>query len=668
MLIGAVLLPLLGVLLLTAGAGLSARLARPTLVYGVCLAVIAVLVAVAIAVLGSGTTTEIALPLGLPWLGAHLRVDALAAFFMLVVNLGAGIVSLYALGYGRDETEPRRVLPFYPAFLAGMNLVLLAADAFTFLFAWEVMSLTSWALVLRDGRREECRDAAWLYLVMAGFGTLCLLLCFGLLAGSSGAYAFATIRQLPPTGLIAGFVFLLALLGTGSKAGLVPLHVWLPPAHAAAPSHVSALMSGVMTKVAAYGAIRILFDLLGEPGWWWGSVLMLVGGISAVLGLLYALMQTDLKRVLACSTIENLGLVFVGLGLALTYRANGLPLLAALALAAALLHALNHALFKGLLFMGAGAVLHATGERELDRLGGLIHALPVTSAVVLVGAAAISALPPLNGFVSEWLLFQAILQTPQLPEAVLRFLSPAVGALLALAAALAAACFVRAYGIVFLGRPRSDAARNAHEVDRLSLAAMIVAAALCVLIGIFPGPVIDLLGQAVAEMNSGVRLAAQGGQGWLSLVPVDAKHSSYNGLVLLLFITVSSTSVIWAVHRFANKTLRRSPAWDCGYPDPSPLTQYGAVSFAQPIRRVFASTVFGAKDTVTMPAPGDLAPATFRLAWKDPIWRGIYVPVAKAVEIVADRLNVLQYLTVRSYLTMTFGALITLLLVVAAWR
>ena len=442
-------------------------------VYGGCLAMAAALFLLSlVALLDPGAPNVLVLPLGLPWLGMHLRLDALTAFFMLVVNLGAVLVSLYALGYGKGESAPRRVLPFVPAFLAGMNLVLLADDAFTFLLSWEFMSLTSWALVLREHENPQAREGAYLYLVMASLGTASLLLCFGLLAGPGGAYDFASIRARGPADYSQPLVLLLAVLGAGSKAGLVPLHVWLPPAHAAAPSHVSALMSGVMTKVAVYAAMRLLLDLAGPPAWWWGAVLMAMGAISAVLGLLYALMQADLKRFLAYSTVENLGIIYIALGFALAFTASGLPAAAAIALSAALLHALNHTLFKSLLFMGAGAVLHATHERDMDRLGGLIHRLPVTSACFLVGAAAISALPPLNGFVSEWLLFQAVLVSPGLPEGILRFLAPAVGAMMALAAALAAACFVRAYGITFLGRPRSEAARAAHEVDRFSLAAM----------------------------------------------------------------------------------------------------------------------------------------------------------------------------------------------------
>src|SRR5260370_26598757 len=321
--------------------------------------------------------------------------------------------------------------------------------------------------------------AGYVYLVMASFGALALLLAFGLLAGPAGDYEFGAIRTAQHTPYVATLVLILMLLGAGSKAGLVPLHVWLPRAQPAAPSHVSALMSGVMTKVAIYGFVRIVFDSLSAAAWWWGALVMLLGGISAVLGLLYALMERDLKRLLAYSTVENVGIVFIGLGLALAFQANGFAPAAALALTAAFFHAFNHALFKSLLFCAAGAVLHATGERDMERLGGLIHKMPATALLFLIGAAAISALPPLNGFASEWLMFQAILASPTLPEWALKFELPAVGAMLALAAALAATCFVRAFGIVFLGRSRSVAADWAHAVDKFWLAAMIGLPALC---------------------------------------------------------------------------------------------------------------------------------------------------------------------------------------------
>ena len=637
-------------------------------IYGATLAICSIACAIAIVhlVTRPETISGTVLPLGLPWIGANFRLDALATFFLVVINLGGAAASLFGLGYGRHETAPERVLPFFPLFLAGMNLVLVAADAFTFLLSWEFMSLTSWALVMTHHREAENRRAGVIYIVMASFGTLALLLAFGLMAGPDGGYAFATMRAHGAPPGLAGLVLGLVLLGTGSKAGLVPLHVWLPLAHPAAPSHVSALMSGVMTKVAIYGFIRIAFDLLGMSDWRASMVVLSLGGITAVLGVLYALMEHDLKRLLAYHTVENIGIIFIGLGLAMAFETNGMKTAAALALTAALFHVFNHSLFKSLLFFGAGAVLGATGERDMGHLGGLSRAMPYTSFAFLVGCVAISALPPLNGFVSEWLTFQAILLSPDLPQFGLKVLVPAVGALLALSAALAAACFVKAYGATFLGRPRSAAAAGASETDRFSLAAMFLLAALCLFAGILPGLVIDAL-SPVTSLLLDARMPIQTHVEWLSIVPIAESRSSYNGLLVFAFIAVSASLAALIIHRFATSRLRRAPAWDCGFPDPSPMTQYTSESFAQPIRRVFGSIVFRAREEVDMPPPGDGRPARFTLTLHDLAWEWFYDPVVRLVGGLADRLNYLQFLTIRRYLSLVFGALVLLLVMIASW-
>ena len=661
----------IAVLLVTAALGLALARSRTGsgVVYAITLLVTASAVGMAAAGLLSPTLLGggIVLPIGLPWLGAHFKLDALGAFFVVVINVGAAATSLYALGYGRHEEAPGRVLPFFPVFLAAMNLVLVAADAFTFLFSWELMSLSSWALVMAHHRRAGNAAAGYLYLLMASLGTLALLLAFGLLSGPSGGYPFDVVRQAPPSAAYAAAVLVLALIGAGSKAGLVPLHAWLPLAHPAAPTHVSALMSGVMTKVAVYGFVRIAFDLLGAPSWWWGALVALAGGITAVMGVLYALMQNDLKRLLAYSTVENIGIVFIGLGLALAFEANEMPGAAALALTAALLHAFNHSLFKSVLFFGAGVVLHATGERDMERLGGLIHRMPRTALAFLIGSAAISALPPFNGFVSEWLMFQAILLSPALPQWLLKFLVPAVGALLALSAALAGACFVKAFGITFLGRPRSTAAAHAVEADRWSLAAMFALALLCLLAGILPGYFINALAPVIQSLT-GAHLPRQESLDWLTIVPIAQSRSSYNGLLLFFFIALAASLAAEAIHRFASRSVRRSAAWDCGFPDPSPATQYTSGSFSQPIRRVFGSVLFRAREEVHMPAPGDATPARLQVRMRDVPWDVLYAPVARIVGFVAERLNALQFLTIRGYLTLVFCALVALLMVLAAWQ
>lgn len=650
---------------------IAKRTMATAVVYGVCalLALAQSGTALLSLLATTGPVAVVELPVGLPMQSTLLGWDRLGAVFAVLVNGVTAIVSVYAIGYGRHEPEPARVLPFYPAFLAGMNLVLLANDAFSFLVGWEFMSLASWALVVSQHRDAGNRHAGLVYLVMAFCGTLALLMCFGLLAGHGTGFGFDDIRHAALPGTSGALVLLLALVGTGSKAGLFPLHAWLPLAHPAAPSHVSALMSGVMTKVAIYGFVRFAFDLAppGTDGDWFGGLLVVLGAVTAVYGVLAALLEVDIKRVLACSTIENIGLVFGALGLALAFRAKGLEAAAALALTTALLHSVNHALMKSALFMGAGAMVAATGERNLDAFGGLARCMPRTAATMLVAAAAIAALPPLNGFVSEWMLFQAVLASPMLPGWLLKLVIPAAGAAFALAAALAAAVFIRLFGISFLGRPRTAAARQAREADRLSSTAMLLTAATCILLGALPAVGIEPLQGLVYELV-GTRLPDATAGPWGSLVPLPTSGSSYNGLIILVFLATSATVAAIALRLVTSGAIRRTPAWDCGFPEAHPATQYTAMSFAQPLKRVFGTTLFLAHETVEFAPPGDTRSAVATAGWRDVAWDLAYRPLADAVLWLADRLNMLQFLTIRRYLLLVFTALVILLVVVAAWH
>ncbi|MHB1304003.1 MAG: hydrogenase 4 subunit B [Acidiphilium sp.] len=658
------------------GGVLARRRAGRIVVYGGSLTIALVVLITAIGQLALGISPQpsMVLPLGLPGIGMHFAMDDLSAAFLAIVNLGAAAASLYALGYGRHEREPWRVLPFYPVFLAAMNLVIVAADAYDFLLFWELMSLSSWALVMAHHDEEETRQAGTVYLLMASAGTLALLLAFGLLAGPHGHYTFAAMRQAHPLAWAGAVAMLLALVGAGSKAGLVPLHVWLPRAHPAAPSQVSALMSGAMTKVAIYAFIRLTFDLAGPAAWWWGLVALVAGGITAVLGVLYALMEDDIKVILAYSTIENVGLIFVGLGLSLAFRADGMALAAALALTAALFHAFNHMLFKSALFFGAGAIQHATGERDLSRLGGLIHRMRVSAVPMLVAAMAIAALPPLNGFASEWLLLQAILLSPALPQFGLKLAVPAVGAMVALAAAFAAACFVRLYGIGYLGRARSAGADAAREADGFSRVAMIALAGLCIIFGVLPSLALDLIAP-VTQGLLGAHITIRHGLSWFTLLPVVSRHSSYNPLLILLFIGAGACAAAAALHRFGSRAVRRTAPWGCGFVTagaqtgfPEVGTQYSPTGFSQPIRRVFGAVLFRARDEVTMPGPGETAPARLVVHMTDPIWQGGYLPLTRFVGRVAERANRLQFLTIRRYLGFVFVTLVLLLGWIALWR
>jgi formate hydrogenlyase subunit 3/multisubunit Na+/H+ antiporter MnhD subunit len=439
--------------------------------------------------LGGAATTAV-LPLGLPDLPFHLRLDPLAAFFLVLLGAASLGVSLFAAGYFR--TMAGGVLGLlcleYHLFLVGMALVLLADDAYMFMVAWETMALSSYFLVTTDHHVPDIRKAGYLYLLIAHVGAIAILLSFGVMQGGHGigAYTFDAMREAHLSGFWSSVAFLLALFGFGAKAGLLPMHVWLPEAHPAAPSPVSALMSGVMLKTAIYGILRVTFDLLDTPLWWWGLLALVLGLVTALFGVMFAAVQGDMKRLLAYSSIENIGLLLVGIGLAIIFHAYGKEALAALALTATLYHALNHAFFKSLLFLGTGSILHSTGERNMGRMGGLIHKMPWAAALMLVGVLGLAGLPPLNGFASEWLLLQAFLLSPGLPNAYINMLIPVSAAVIALAGAGAAYVMVKFYGIIFLGQPREESLRHAHDAGIWKRLGMGWLALGCVALGLMP--------------------------------------------------------------------------------------------------------------------------------------------------------------------------------------
>ncbi len=621
---------------------------------------VAALAAGLLALAGDTTTTAI-LPLGLPWLPWHVRLDPLSGVFLLILGAVLVPVAIYGPGYtrvfrnGKDSLAALGV--FTGLFVTGMLGVVLANDAFLFMVAWELMSLASYFLVTFQHEVAEHRRAAFLYLLMAHIAGLAILLSFGVLAASGGSFAFAAMRSHPPDMLWASVAFALALLGFGTKAGLLPLHLWLPEAHPAAPSHISALMSAVMLKVAVYGFMRVVFELLGPPQWGWGVTLVLVGAATAVVGVLFALQQTDLKRLLAYSSVENLGIVFLALGLALIFLGSGHPALAALALVAALYQALNHALLKGLLFLGAGAVLHGAHERSLDRLGGLQRRMPRTGLFFLIGCMGMAALPPLNGFVSEWLTFQAALQAWQLGSGLLRILVPVAAAALALTAALGAAAFVRAYGSAFLGRARTRHVRRAHEVGvgmRLAQALLVAA---CAAAALLPTTVVGLFA-SVARQLTGAGLDQAGSRGWLWLTPIAPKVASYAPIPILLVLALLGGLLVWALRPSRQAPVRRADPWDGGYAPPTPRMQYSAAGFAQPIRRVFAMVYALDEDT-------DAAAATHRLVVRDRLWGWLYAPLGAGLDRIADFVRQAQTGHVRRYLSWSLITLLVLLWIIS---
>jgi formate hydrogenlyase subunit 3/multisubunit Na+/H+ antiporter MnhD subunit len=537
-----------------------------------------------------------------------------------------------------------------------MALVMVADDAYFFTVAWESMALSSFFLVTTDHDQPEVRRAGYLYLLMAHIGAIAILLSFGALQAGAGDYTFEHMRALQPSAAWATAAFLLALVGFGAKAGIVPLHVWLPEAHPAAPSPVSALLSAVMLKTAVYGLIRVTLDLIGSPLWWWGVVALTLGLVSALGGIVFAAIQTDMKRLLAYSSIENIGLIFAGFGLTLIFHGFGMGALAALALTATLYHCLNHAFYKSLLFLCTGSVLHATRERSLGRLGGLIRRMPWVAWCALIGTIAIAGLPPSNGFASEWLLLQAFLFTPGLPHGYLNMLVPVAAAAVALTAALSGYVMVKFFGVVFLGQHREARLAEAQEAGLWERTGLLWLAAACIILGLVPAMVIGLLDPITRTLTGhGIGNLAQG---WLFLAPINAERASYSPL-LVFVVTASLVALAWvAVRFFYHGRARRAAAWDCGFPDQDARMQDSAEGFSQPVRHVF-EPFFRLEQHA--PSPDDPRPR-FSESATDRLWHWIYLPIARGVERLTALVTLLQRGRISVYLAYSFATLLALLL------
>ena len=603
---------------------------------------------------------RVVLVIGLPQLPMHLRRDALASLFLFLLGGASAGISVFAAGYFRrgHGTSAGLLCLQYHLFLASMGFLLLADDAYAFMVAWETMALSSYFLVTSQHSLAEIRRAGFLYLLMAHVGALAILLAFGVMQGGSWQFTFEAMRGAHLTPFWAAVAFLLALFGFGAKAGLVPLHVWLPEAHPAAPSPVSALMSGVMLKTAVYGVLRVTFDLLGQPAWWWGVVALGVGLFSALYGVIFAAAQTDMKRLLAWSSIENVGIIFTALGLAIVFHGVGMAGLAALALIAVLYHALNHSFMKSLLFCGTGAVLHSTCERNLGRLGGLIHRMPWVAWLSLVGALALAGLPPLNGFVSEWLLLQAFLFAHQVPQTFVNMLLPLGAALVALAAALAAYVMVKFYGVIFLGQPREPTLIHAHDAGLLERAGLLWLALGCVALGLLPTQVVGAL-RTVTRQLAHVDLPDPTAPWWL-LEPLPGRLASYSGLAFFLAVTAVVLLTMLGVRLFYHQRVRRAAPWDCGFARLDARMQDTAEGFGQPIRHIFEPFFAMQRQ---LPSAFDRAPS-YRVFIADRIWQRLYVPLGSLVQRVADACAVLQQGRIATYLLYSFVTLVVLLAVV----
>jgi hydrogenase-4 component B len=606
----------------------------------------------------------------IPYIQFTVRLDALGAFFLLIVSLLGFALSIYSIGYARGFFGRKSVGvlgAFYNALLLATTVTFVADNIWLFLIAWELMALTAYCLVSFEHEQPETRKAGVLYFIMSHIDAGCIIVGFLLLFQASGDYSFSSLHDIGAK-MSAGkrdAAFVMFLLGFGIKAGIVPLHIWLPAAHPVAPSNVSALMSGVIIKTGIYGLTRVSFEFLSTPPLWWGVTVLTIGTISAVLGVLYALMEHDLKRLLAYHSVENIGIILMGLGAALMFLHSGHPVLATLALIAGLYHTINHASFKALLFLGAGAVLHATHTRNMEEMGGLIKRMPRTAFFFLIGAVAISALPPLNGFISEWLTYQALLQGFGTTESLLRLVFPLSGAMLALTGALAAACFVKAFGITFLAQPRSEHARHAHEVSSSMQFGMAVLTAACVVLGLFPTAFIQLL-DPLTQQLTGQQLSGQ-----LSLANgfVLASPGANGGTVSTLGIAFMGASLLLIPAALQlgfgrNSKTRRGPTWDCGQRGLTPRMEYTATGFSKPIRMIFKALFRPRRDVQREYefSPYFAKTIRFESHVEEVFEQRVYRPARIWILRASRRIRTLQQGSIHYYLLYIFITLLLLLL------
>ncbi len=588
-----------------------------------------------------------------------LGMDSLSALFAVTVLTVSALAAVYSRGYLRlAEADGRSTAPFwawYDLLVGGMLLVTVARNALLFLLGWEVMALASFLLVMFDAHDPRVRRAGWIYLVATHVGTACILALFAIL-GHAGSLEFDRLAL--PAAFPAGIAFVLAFVGFGTKAGFVPLHVWLPEAHPAAPSGVSAVMSGVMIKTGIYGLLRFLM-ILGSPPAWWGWVLLAAGVISGVVGVLSALAQHDLKRLLAYHSVENIGIIAIGLGLGLLGISLGIPAMAFLGFAGGLLHVVNHAVFKSLLFMGAGSVLESTGTRDIDHLGGLSKRMPATSLCFMTGSMAICGLPPFNGFLSELLIYLAAFAglsatAARIPAGSTAGLLATGG--LALIGGLALACFTKAFGTVFLGEPRTSHAAGAHEVDPSMRTPMIILAAACLCIGLSGPAAAPVIGPVVDSVLSGFGFTVSAATAHDALGSLSTASIASAAVLLLAASVFAARSAV-----LRNRRTSTAPTWGCGFTSPSPSMQYTASSFADPIVGLFGTIV---RRKRRFEEPAGLFPASteFSTDTPDVYQEKLYKPVFSAFERAFSGFRVIQHGRLNLYVLSIAAALFALLL------
>lgn len=597
----------------------------------------------------------------------QIHFDSLSAFFVLALSILNLCVSIYSISYMKHDTKDHKIDLYCfmnSLFVLSMLGVFTSGNMVLFLITWEIMSLTSYFLVVFKNEKQKNRQAGLIYLVMTHVATAFLTIAFALMYKYSGSLDIRSIPLQAPSA-IKNFIFICLLLGFGTKAGIMPLHIWLPHAHPAAPSNISALMSGIMIKTAIYGLFRFILGPLGAGFAWWGTVILILGTISTVLGVAYALMEHDIKRLLAYHSIENIGIIFMGAGITFTAVATGNTTLAALAMLASLFHTINHALFKGALFLGAGSIQYATGTKDIEKLGGLIKKMPGTAVFFLTACLAISAIPPFNGFVSEWLTYQSLFLKIQQSSSIARLLSIFAVAALAMAGALAATCFVKCFGISFLGNPRKKEAENAQEVPWTMLTGFGLLSMLCLVLGLFSFLMTGLIDSINKELLGTTAMQHVIGNSFMLLYPLKMTVNSINPLyagVLLLSVLLLTYVIIRLF--FGKNKQRKTMTWDCGFMELTPRMQYTATGFSKPIRIVFRGLFLPSRELEVKDGITPYTPRSMRyvISTQHVFEKYLYRPAFSFLKRVSRRMGLLvQTGSLHAYLIYVFAVVLLLL-------
>ena len=610
--------------------------------------------------------------------GSYLKfgffVDRLSAFFILVISISVFAVSIYSTGYVREYFGKKNIgyLGFlYNIFILSMIFVASADNAVMFLIVWELMSVVSYFLVVFEHEKPETRKAGFIYIVMTHIGTGFIMISFLIFVGTSGSFSFGTFAEAGKTmtPLLKDLAFIFALIGFGTKAGIVPMHIWLPYAHPEAPSNVSALMSGVMIKIAIFMLIRVFFDFLGASQAWWGYVVLTLGTISAILGILYAIVESDIKRMLAFSSIENIGIILIGIGASMIFFASGKPVLASVAAIASLYHLLNHSVFKGLLFMGAGSILYSTHTKNIEELGGLIKKMPKSAILILIGVLSIAALPPFSGFISEWLTFQSLLLAFNLNDTFPMIILSISAAVLALTGALAAYCFLKFFGIGFLALPRSKHAEHATEANTPMLIGMGIFASLSILLGILPFYILPVLEKIAASFTGNLDSFIFGDFASFA-IPSGAISSGMISLstpvilaIIVIFILI--LSVMFLINRKKHPVYE---TWGCGQPVSTSRNEYTATAFSKPVQVWFKNLYRPARETEATYSTSPYLKDSFKFESRieQVIEQYLYEPVVDFVITRSRKAKIIQTGSVHAYLGYIFGTLVILFIFVIA--